>query len=331
MNIRKPEYLSPSALMTYNKSPEEYYIRYLAPSRAPRMEQTREMAVGSSFDAFIKSHLYESINGRGHDPKYELKALFESQVSAPNRDAAWEAGAYIFSQYQKTGCIADLLLEMDKSVTAPQFEFEVRGKVSRDSGWVVLLGKPDIRFINAQGAEVIYDWKVSGYYGKGNTSPAPGYIQCRNGWTSERSGPHKNAVLGDFKGIQINTNAYLENVKVDWALQLATYGWLLGSNVGAEIVVGIDQVACKNNGTKFPDLRFANHRLRISEQYQYSSFDSYVDLWNKIYNEPFHFFHDVSLEDSQARCEALNKQAELLGETDLDSDISWALNLGRVL
>ena len=56
--MRKPEYLSPTSISLHEKDVDEFYSRYLADNKMPRMAQTQPMAIGSAFDAFCKSYLH---------------------------------------------------------------------------------------------------------------------------------------------------------------------------------------------------------------------------------------------------------------------------------
>lgn len=85
-------YLSPSAIKLYTQSVEDFYLRYLADHEASYEPQTQAMAIGSSFDAYVKSFLYERLFGKNHNPKYDLVGLFEAQVDERWRTWAWEHG-----------------------------------------------------------------------------------------------------------------------------------------------------------------------------------------------------------------------------------------------
>jgi hypothetical protein len=263
------------------------------------------MSIGSSFDAYAKSYLHEKLFGKGHDPRFELTALFEEQVEVHNRDWAWKHGALVFKQYQEAGCLADLMLELNSAIGDPRFEFDIQDTITTDIGDVPLLGKPDIFFINSLGARVVYDWKVNGYCAQRNTSPMKGYVKLRTkkdgSWT-EKS--HPSCVATTFKGIMINAAMCLEEGKKDWAGQLAIYSWLLGEEIGSEeMVFGIDQVC----GPAI-ELRFASHRLRISPQFQYDLVDQVKIVWDSIQNK--HIFRDMSIDASRERCEMLEMAAK---------------------
>src|SRR4051794_32262646 len=102
--MRSVEYLSPSSIGVFDKSVDEFYMRYLADERPPRDPQTPAMAVGSSFDAFVKSYYHEKLFGVGNDPKYGFDALFAAQVEPQCRDLALGHGRYVFEQYRQAGC-----------------------------------------------------------------------------------------------------------------------------------------------------------------------------------------------------------------------------------
>lgn len=325
--MRRPEYMSPSSLATFYKDPQEYFLWYLADVRPPKFPQTKPMSVGSAFDAYAKHYLHEALFGKDNDPKYSFDALFTSQVEEHNRDWARVHGKYCFEQYKKYGALADLLSELQNSVGKPRFEIEIRGIVDGEREGlkgtfqgVPLLGKPDIQFISKTGAHVIFDFKVSGYCGTGNTSPMRGYLRLRGENTHTM---HKDCFPMVMNGMQINAGLYLNDTdKKDWAKQLAIYGWLFGEEIGSEFVTAIDQLACAYNGD-YPLIRVAEHRLRISGKFQVEWFKKIQYAWEVINSD--HFFRDLTKEDSQKRCELLNNY----GETLKDEKNKWLQELVR--
>lgn len=303
--MRIPKYLSPSAIGTWQKDIEEYYQRYLSDNQAPRFPQTQPMSIGSAFDAFVKSYLYERLIGKS--PEYEKRTLFEAQVQEQHRDWAWEHGQIVFDGYKHQGCVADLLGELDKAVEPPRFEFTLEDTVTTNIGEIPLLGKPDIFFINKAGARVIFDWKVNGYCRAGNTSPMKGYLRLRPG-----DKMHRNCHPCVVNGVMINVAMYLEDGNKSWADQLSIYSWLLGEDFGSEqMITGIDQIT--GNGAK---LRFASHRLRISPDYQFELLALIEQIWETI-NSGW-IFRDMPEEESKQRCEML------------DSPIDYNSELGQV-
>lgn len=322
--MRTPAYMSPTSLKTFEANRDEYYLKYLAETRAPRLPQTRPMSVGSAFDAFVKSYLYYTLNGNyGPGDAYAKDTIFEKQVEPHNRDWAREAGKHVFHTYHQCGALADLMLELGTAVNKPSFEFDLLGTIETHVGDVPVLGKPDIYFINGEGARVILDWKVNGYCAARTTSPMRGYVMVRDGWLpSERKAsngnrmPHKDIVPAIYKGLKINDQDGMEGLDAEWAAQLSTYAWLTGEEIGSQdLIVGIDQITGSGvaaNG--FPHLRIASHRTKIGAAFQFDLRDRYAAAWHAITTG--HIFEGLSPEESKERCEALEAQAAMLNNTD---------------
>lgn len=323
--MRTPEYLSPSSLKQFEKDRVEFYIKYLADNRPGRVAQTQPMSVGSAFDGYVKSYIHYALFGNyGKDNEYELDTIFTNQVEAHNRDFARPAGEYVFKRYSHCGALSDMMLDLNKAAGPPRFEFSIQGVVRGEIGAIPLLGKPDIFFISDRGGRVIWDWKVNGYCGASGTSPVKGYTKCRDTWSSlewkasrNNGMAHKDCWLKDHLGIQINGTQYMEDCSTEWADQLAIYAWLSGEEIGSEnLIVGIDQIV--SNGYKnpqgFPYLRVANHRSRISANYQYTLLDRLNRVWSAI--KSGHIFGEMSREANDIKIAELEKLAETLSATD---------------
>lgn len=301
--MRIPKYLSPTSIKAWYDNRVLFYQRYMSDNRTPREPQNEPMAIGSSFDAYCKSYLHECLFGKGADPQYEFETLFEEQVQPQCRDTAKRDGAYVFEAYRQAGCLSNMMLELGKSVGDPRFEFTINSEIDG----IPLLGKPDIFFINEQGARVIYDWKVNGYYAPRLKSPMKGYIRLMPG-----DKVHRDAHLVEVNGIMINAAMFLEDGNKDWADQLSIYSWLLGEEIGSsEMIVGIDQVCGPASR-----LRFATHRLRISPDHQFDLMMLVKNVWDSIQKN--HIFDDLSINDSRA-------QAELYDAMNYDEDFEACL------
>lgn len=202
---------------------------------------------------------------------------------------------------------------LQESECAPQFETKIEGIVEG----IPMLGKPDLRFIHPLGVHVILDWKVNGYCSKSPVSPCKNYRLCRDGWSSSKTGQaHKNYRSLQFKGIEIHAG-YLEEASTDWSNQLSIYSWILNEPVGTEeVVFCIDQIVAKPSDPH-PLLRVANHRSRISSQYQKILMGRIQAMWNSITEG--HIFKDMSKEESIARCQVLDQEAIALYTTALNS------------
>lgn len=307
--MRQIQYLSPSSISIYNRSKEEFYITYLADVKAPRLPQNVFMAIGSAFDAYVKSFLHQHLFGKDNDPKFALLTLFEAQVEIQNRDKAFEHGKYCFEQYKKSGALADLMLELEASKSRPMFEFEVRG----DIGGVILLGKPDLFFINRHDNKMLLDFKVNNFYGKSVISPMRGYIKYR-----PYGGAHKDCYIAAHNGTMINMSQYLDETRKEWAEQLSIYGWLLGCEVGEQFIVAIDQIIGLPAGD-LPEIRVAEHRLRIRKEFQEAFHLSVKRIWEIVHSD--HYYREMSKEESQARCQQLETRANTLANPITKTDV----------
>lgn len=324
--MREIQYISPSALSIWKRNPDEYYLQYLSDNSPPREAQTQPMAIGSAFDAYVKSYLYKKLYGDNHNPKYDLDALIEAQVEPQNRDWARDHGRYTFEQYKQSGALADLMLELGNANGEPRFEFEVRGAVfgyrepeQRTLENVTLLGKPDCTFTTSHGQYVVLDFKVNGYQSRTAPSPLPGYIRLRSAGSTHH-GQHKNCQPMMVGGIMVNVATFLDTLNNDWASQLSIYAWLSGEPVGARFVTAIDQLVCDATRCKPPAIRIAEHRLFVSETHQRRTFADLCELWDRAHSD--HFFREMSKEDSIARCQVLDRQFEALKGEGTSAD-AW--------
>jgi hypothetical protein len=307
--------LSPTSLHLWESNREDFYVKYLSGLERQDEKQSLAMAVGSSFDAYVKSALCKHIFG-SCPPGYSLDELLREQVDAEILDDAMAAGKHVFSRYVDCGAYNELLDWICRSDETPRFEFKLTGEIEGIS----LMGKPDCWFTH-KGIHVVLDWKVNGYCSNSATSPKKLYSHCRDTWGEDEgkptrggAGPHKMYVPMDYHGLQIGSH-YLDDTDAGWADQLCIYSWMLGVPVGAEeVVTCIDQIAAKP-GDLSPLLRVAQHRCRISKFWQHSLLGRLQDCWRTI--QSGHIFTDMSREESEARCEALKMQLR-------DSDPFWS-------
>lgn len=295
------------------------------------MPQTQPMSVGSAFDAHVKAYYHELLFGKGTNPEFEFETIFEAQVEPHNRDWARHAGQHAFTSYKTSGACVDLLVELQKAKAEPRFEFTLEKRLWVGEpgcpGGVNILGKPDVYFLNYCSCPIVLDWKVNGYCSKYNKSPAKGYVRIRDGWTGMKpsrgaNSEHKNAMVVKENGIKINVATTMEHVDLKWAQQLSTYAWLMGARVGEQFVCAIDQLCCKKHESDMhyinqeenspmievpkPLIRVAQHRCTISPEFQDKIKQRFIHLWAVI-EDGTHIFRDLSLEESQERCAALDK------------------------
>lgn len=341
--MRTPLYMSPTSLKAYESNKDEYYVKYLADVKPPRLPQTMPMSVGSAFDAYVKSYLHFALFGNyGENNTYAKDTIFEKQVEPANRDWARLAGAHVFERYKQSGALADLMLELGTAINAPRFEFDLLGQVETSVGDVPLMGKPDIYFMNREGGRVIFDWKVNGYCGNSPTSPMRGYVMVRDGWTAlekkqsnNNRSAHKDCYPVPYKGIKINATDKMEDLNAEWAAQLAIYAWLLGEEVGSQdLITGIDQIVGQPSGTtmihkkttlapgeliagdfnhQIPWLRFASHRVKIGQKFQFELLARLAQAWGAISSG--HIFSELNREDNDQRCKMLEDRAAMFADT----------------
>lgn len=305
--MRNLDYLSPTGISKAQGDFQEFYKVYLSENRQPREPQTKPMSIGSAFDAFVKSFLYEKLIGKG-DARFELQTLFEDQVEPHNRDWAHRNGKHCFKLYRESGALAELLIELNQAVSEPVFEVSLQGLVKDKptSPGAVLLGKPDIYYIGPDGIPIIIDWKVNGWCSNSPVSPKRGHLGLRHG-SSDRSKDkpqHRDAHIMKVAGMFINFMCPLDKADDKWARQLTIYAWLCGAPVGSEFIVGIDQVCCKPVNQTYPEVRFAKHRSRVSEEAQRRYYAEAEELWEIVHSD--HIFRDMTFEQSKTRCETLD-------------------------
>ncbi len=271
------------------------------------------MSIGSAFDAYVKSDIYSNLFGsRIIGSPYEFETIFEKQVEKQHRNWARIHGRYVFDRYKASGALADLMLELNGAIGEPKFEFdlqaEVRGMDKTISG-VVFLGKPDLHFTNKQNLSVILDWKVNGYVSKWPTSPKPGYVCKKPGWSM-----HKDCDRVLHKGMYINRATTMDKVDAGWAAQLSIYSWLCGDEIGSDFVTAIDQIVCNTKGLtlQWPELVFAQHRTLVDPQFQIDLFNLAKSLWDSIADD--HYFRELTKDESIERGKLLEERAKSLWE-----------------
>lgn len=301
-----PKYLSPTSLALFYQDRSKFYTTYLCETRTPRDPQTEPMAVGSAFDARVKSFLVERLVGKR--PEFEFETIFTQQVEAHNRDAARVAGDEVFNHYCTLGAMADLLLDMEGCIGQPRFESSLEAPVTSQLaiGSIPFLGKPDIYFITKKGARVIFDWKVNGYYSNANVSPKAGYVRQRTK-DSKNGRSHDKAMVMDHNGVKIAVTHPLDSVDKGWAAQLSIYAWLLGEAIGAQFITAIDQIAVGRDSMRNREFRVAQHRSVVTETFQNDVFLKAHKAWQII--QSGHIFDEVTREASDAQCKMLDEMA----------------------
>lgn len=310
-SMRVIKYLSPTSISLWGKDREEFYLKYLADERPPRIPQSQPMSIGSAFDAYLKNYLHERLYGKGTDPMFELETILQAQVEPHNLEWARKHGKHVFRQYMLSGAAAELMKEIQVAGShGCRFEFTLEREVTHESqiNGVNLLGKPDMGFKAEGSAHVILDYKVNGYCSKTATSPKPGYIWA---WPvgSRKPAIHPKAQPIMESGIMINCATRLEQVNIDWARQLAIYGWLLGMEVGEEFITGIEQICGAPTGDEYPNIRIVKHRCKVGRLFQLELFGLAARIMRIVKEGPEAIFSDLGLnrKESLAKCGQLDE------------------------
>jgi hypothetical protein len=226
------------------------------------------MALGSGFDAFVKSWLHRQFYGSSSE--YSLNNLFQSQVEEHVQDEVWEHSKFIFNLYLESGALWSLYKEMEGY--EPQFEVGL----SKTVDGVPIFGKPDLCFIKTD-LKVVYDFKVNGFFSAGNTSPMKGYVWCWDANTKQICS-HKHHEPMDYKGVTINSIFLMEQCDKKWADQLAMYSWLVDGP--EDCVVGIEQIVGRPE-----KIRICKHRLLLGKDWMLSLKERLKEAWDAVVNE----------------------------------------------
>ena len=334
--MRQIKYISPSSFALFEQDRTEFYLRYCAEGRVPKIPQNHPMSIGSAFDAFVKNYLVGHLFGSVPD-QFAIEAIFESQVEEQNRSWAFEHGESLFNAYRSSGALADLLIELSGAVADPRFEFSVESRIAHSAHplGIPLLGKPDA-YCKLSDRALIIDWKVNGFCASASrpVSPKKGYTRLResravgafgsngfgsNGFGSNGFKSHKDCQIMGINGINVNIASTLDTVDVGWASQLCIYMWVLGEPIGTRAICGVEQLCCAGEERCAP-LRVASHRSCISAAFQTALLDRLALMWTAITTG--HIFDRLSRADSDSRCHMLDLQniaysTECVGFEDL--------------
>lgn len=296
--MRKPTYLSPSSLKTFESNPLTYYLQKITDFPVPPRPSTAAMSLGSGVDALWKNYLAERLMGEEFvalGGKFHLESLFNEQVDAEHRETIWIHANKIFKQYCECGGMANLMLELAEG-SSYDFEFVANKDIVFGDLSVPIYGKPDCYFINSHGAKVIFDLKVNGYYSKNKISPKKGYVRRLNK-KGENLGAHPKSVIEEYKGIKLNVASPIDEIDVDWATQLCMYAWMLGEEVGSDFICGIEQFSCNQTDTSLDrTVEIVSLRGMISKEFQLQLAERLRHAWEHI--STGHIFATLSREDN---------------------------------
>lgn len=297
--MRIPKFLSFSSLSVFEKDAEEFFYRYLCDIRQEKPPQMDYMAVGSCFDAIVKSRISNDLFGydRTIETGYGLRKLIVDQCQEQTLPECIEVAADLWEQYVDCGAYGNLLEDLEKSPVEPRMEFSITSEVDG----VPILGKPDLVYQTSGGLRVIADWKVSGSVSKWGVSPQQGYKIALDGRGTNTNGKsHKKFVPFEIEpGVVISAVPMNETTDY-WADQLAGYAWCLGEPVGGtDWIARIEQLAVR------PGLKSKScvHIAQVSAESQLKLRDRFVACWEAVKND--HVFPELSVEHSRAKADML--------------------------
>lgn len=266
-------YLSPTSISTWQQSKENFYMKYLAKNRVPREPQTMPMAIGSAFDSMVKSDL----------GGYNFEEMFEQSVEPHNRGPALAKGREVFNFYTTTPQYGYLKGMIEKAELV-----RMEGMLIKEVDGVPLGGKPDALIRMPGGYSFVLDWKVNGWMSLNKPSINKGFVTAFPQPPRAR-GP---ALIGNEGGVEYNMEQTLDMVNRDWAQQVCIYFHLFGEGT----VGWIEQLV---------PYRVGSYRGKIQSSFKQKVIDQAKEIWQAIHDG--WIFKEVSLEESQARCYALDQ------------------------
>jgi hypothetical protein len=267
--MKEIRYLSPTAIFLWERDRQMFYLKYLSEIETPRDPQTKAMAIGAAFDAYVKVFLTNALFGDG----FKWDAIFEAQVEPQNRDWAKEHGKIVFEKYKDSGALGDLLLELQGSDEKPRFELTIENRVPHEGviGGIPFLGKPDAYYKSRDGKMVVHDWKVNGYLSY--ASPKAGYVELYD--NGRKAGFHKSVMPSMIGDLYVNKGQDLG----DWGVQMMIYAWILGERIDS------GWIGCVHQIVKAKRMRVAVHRTLISREMQKETMGKCAQIWTRIQNK----------------------------------------------
>lgn len=257
-----PSFLSPSSLIAAERMPNKFYLSRLIKDKVEREQQFLAAAVGSAFDYYIKLKLMEKFPDKR---KYleELKKGIETNITEAFR---WGKNAYdIYTMLAfDENEIHDIEIHNNICIEHRGVKIPLYGKL--DASAYYKLKQLNMTII------IPFDWKLSGYTSIDTISPHPGYYwSCENGLMLK--GKHKN----------YHEKMSFENINKDWAVQLCTYGWLLGIKPGTPFPARVDML-CFGRQNKLTIVKYCGW---ITTDFQERVALRYHNIWVSIMSGDF--------------------------------------------
>lgn len=280
---KRPSYLSPSSLKQIEHEPNKFYLTRMAPDPWPKDPQNIAAAVGSSFDVMIKNYLInkkpgvldsfpekEEVFKRLLDGCYDeqdrnkysemnfFDAFFEMSVEEQHRNEAKGAGLKICRFYVE-------ILPMLKTQFA---DVEIHRNFTLFNQFVPLFMKLDAN-VKDRNILIPHDWKVMGYSSQASPKPGYAYIVGEDGVLKPPHAKYREDIPFD-------------EIDVDWASQLATYGWGMGKVPGMPFMAQIHAIVLRETG-----MRIAVYYGEITAEFQKQLIARYKKAWDSINDGSF--------------------------------------------
>lgn len=323
-----PSYISPSQASLFYTDRAEYYMRYLADNRVPRLPQTDAMALGGAFDshlkrALAKRYLASSDARLMEGGEYDLPTMLSHAIEDYlDYDKLAGLGLALFNQYVTSGAWDRLVVDMDR-MDAGSLCMEQAVYYTCPETGMKLMGKPDISF-SVGGVGHVYDAKVNGFFSKSGASPLKNHI-----WNSRDGVAHKDVILQrHLCGTLVDVSGFFSP---EYVRQISTYSWALFGRDHL-VIGGIEQLACKKltGSERRPPssivegvgIVYASTRALVSADVQTLLFNEYLAMHKLI--QSGWIFDDVSRAESDARCAELESRS-----LAISSDPEWANMMGR--
>lgn len=183
--------ISYSNYRTWNADRDQWVIRYIV---RYRQKQTRPMAVGTAFDAYVKAYL-------------EDRPVSFRQIAEEFHPEMHKVGSQLLVQYIQMGAYQRL----QELIADRPFSTSDKLLFGKSPSGVPLCGIPDLVTYNA-----ILDWKVNGAPPGRKQSPAPGYGKLFEYKPIKRRARRKATRTG----------------KDEWWEQIVFYRWMVNRMIG---------------------------------------------------------------------------------------------------
>ncbi len=305
-----PSHYSPSSCSKFYQDREEYFLQYLAKTRAPRMKSTPAMNIGNVYDSLVThaiAVMFYGLEDVRTQTEFSMETLMEAcHEDHLDMDEQLAIATDMFNQFKATGAFASLCADLRK---ADPGSIKMQQKCYyNDPAGFTLFGYMDLSFTIGD-VQIIRDFKVNGRFSKAGAALIKGYQEAYPLDVKRVKYPHKDCFMTTHKcGLRFSLGCASKAIP-QYARQLATYGWSLNGNKAPveNLLLGIDQVSCKMGGTRVPEIMFGKTSHFIKPDAQMQLLNEYRAMHETIISG--HLFDSLTREESDAKCVELNNLA----------------------